>query len=319
MQLKRLIVIGAGAIGGSIGGLLHESGFPTVLVTRGDHGRAIRENGLDVRMPDRGLNVRPDCFEKIADVSQHSNGWQPGDAVMIATKLNDAQSVLDELLDSAGNQIPVIMATNGVHGERWAQTRFENVISMMVWMPATHLQAGEVRIHGSKCRGILDNGPSGYQSTDGMLLGEELSQRLNSVGFDAVPRKDIDRWNHAKWITNLGSAAQAMVTDDWRTVASAARAEGMAVFAKANLDHVTKEELLARCESVDVSQVDGQDRAGGSTWQSRQRGKPLESRWIEGAIADLADEAGIPAPVNRFLSDTSLEPRPLLAKDVLER
>ncbi|MFK7767252.1 MAG: ketopantoate reductase family protein [Mariniblastus sp.] len=314
MQFKRLVVIGAGAIGGSIGGLLHESGFPVVLVSRGQHGKAIRESGLNIRMPNRGVNVRPECLETIAEVN-----WQPGDVAMIATKLNDAEAVMDQLLATVGDQVPVALATNGLHGERWAQQRFENVISMIVWLPATHLQAGEVRIHGANCPGILDNGAVGTSTQELVKLSQSLSDQLVSVGFDAQTRADIDRWKLAKLITNLGSAAQAMVTDDWKSVASAARQEGIAVLDAANLDHVPKEELVARTKKVSVSDVDGQPRLGGSTWQSRQRGTPLESCWIEGAIADLADEVGFPAPINRFLSDVSLSPRELTAAEVLER
>lgn len=319
MKFERLIVIGAGAVGGSIGGYLHESNFPTVLIARGEHGLAIRKRGLNIRSPKRQVTVNPVCFESIREVSQHDGGWRSGDVVMIATKLTDAESVMDEILDAGARQVPVVLATNGVHGERWAQSRFENVISMLVWMPVTHLNAGEVCVHGATCPGILDVGPVGSITDAQKSLSKDLAARLESIGFESTSRLDIDRWKRAKWITNLGNAAQAMVTDDWRAVAKAAQDEGVAVLQAANLEHVPKKKLFARVTSITLGEIDGQVRGGGSTWQSYQRGKPLESRWLEGAMADLADEVGVPAPVNRFLSDVSLEPRPLRAAQVLAR
>ena len=319
VSLKRIIVIGAGAVGGTIGGYLHESNFPTVLVARGEHGLAIRERGLNVRSPKRHITVTPVCFESVDEVSQHDNGWQSGDVVMIATKLNDAQSVMDDILRSGGGHLPVVLATNGIHGERWAQSRFDNVISMMIWIPATHLHAGEVRIHSATCSGVLDVGPVGRVADAQIRLCEELAARLDLTGFDSKSRLDIMRWKYAKWVTNLGNTAQALVTDDWHAVARAARDEGVAVLKAAKIEHVPKDEFFARVASITLADIDGQTRAGGSTWQSYQRGKPLESRWIEGAMADLAEEVGILAPVNRFLSDASLKPRSLLAEDVLKR
>ncbi len=350
MTLNRLVVIGAGAVGGSIGGLLIEAGHPVVFVARGAHGKKIRQDGLLVRMPDRAVQLQPPCVEQIDQID-----WQPGDLAMLATKLQDAEAAMDQLVASGGSQIPIVCATNGVHAERWSNARFDTVLSMVVWLPATHLEPGEVRLHSGRVRGVLDTGPLPGDSavvrgrspdhtndasprnqpsmeTFGQSSGQVgrsahnrcatslsigLCTWLSAAGFDAQVRDDIQRWKYAKWITNLGSAAQAMVTDDWQAVAAVARSEGEAVLAKSGVPRVTTQELLDRTSHVEALPIDGHQREGGSTWQSHHRGKPMESRWIEGAMADLADEFGIRAPVNRFLSDTARAPRPLLASEVL--
>ena len=48
----RYIVIGAGAIGGTIGGKLAASGHEVVLVARGAHLDALRAKGLTLATPD---------------------------------------------------------------------------------------------------------------------------------------------------------------------------------------------------------------------------------------------------------------------------
>ena len=45
---NRVIVLGAGAIGASVGALLYETGVSVVLVARGEHGRVMAQRGLDL-------------------------------------------------------------------------------------------------------------------------------------------------------------------------------------------------------------------------------------------------------------------------------
>lgn len=308
--LSRLVVIGAGAVGGGIGGLLQASGLPVVLVARGAHGAAILASGLSIRLTDRAVVVTAACCERVEQVD-----WRAGDVAMLATKLQDAERALDDLLAAAGAGIPVICATNGLHAERWAEERFGTVVSMVVWMPATHLVPGEVRMHGAGCIGVLDSGPSHGEAAKS--VSEALCARLRAAGFDAVERDDIMRWKYAKWITNLGSAAEAMVVDDPKRVARAAQAEGETVLTAAGVDRVPTNEFLQRGARLKIGRVDGMRRDGGSTWQSRKLGKPLETPWLEGAMADLAERVGVPAPVNRFLAEAAKNPRDLTAAEVL--
>ena len=53
----RYIIIGAGAVGGAIGGRLFESGHEVVLVARGAHLEALREGGLRLRTPEGSLTL----------------------------------------------------------------------------------------------------------------------------------------------------------------------------------------------------------------------------------------------------------------------
>ena len=128
LAFERLIVLGAGGVGGSVGGLLWESGLPLVLIARGAHGEVLRRDGLALRLPDRGLQVNAACVARPDEVD-----WRAGDVVLWATKLTDGEAALDDLLAAAGPDLPVVCAVNGVHGEDWARLRFEQVLSMVVW------------------------------------------------------------------------------------------------------------------------------------------------------------------------------------------
>ncbi len=175
-------------------------------------------------------------------------------------------------------------------------------------------------LHTGDCRGVLD---IGIQSTNSptpvqQSLCESIKECLRQSGFDSIIRPDMDRWKYAKLNTNLGGAAQAMISDDWLSVATAARNEGEVVLDMAKIDRVSTQELLDRTAHVELLEIDGVARGGGSTWQSQQRGKPLESPWLEGEIAELAETHSLHAPINTMLSNLSRNPRPILAAEILE-
>ena len=54
----RFVVVGAGAVGGVVGGRLAEHGHDVVLVARGAHGEAMRERGLRIESPDAAITQR---------------------------------------------------------------------------------------------------------------------------------------------------------------------------------------------------------------------------------------------------------------------
>jgi len=306
---KRVLVIGAGAVGGAIGGLLHASGLPVQLVARGEHGDAIRRSGLSLRLPGRKLSLSIPSVASIDDLS-----FQSGDIALLSTKLQDAEAALDQLLRIAGPTLPIVCAVNGVDGERFAAARFDRVASMLVWILATYLAPGEVQIYGAPCPAVLDIGlyPAGEAPWIDALCGQ-----LRAAGFDSQPQPEMQRWKLGKWITNLGSAAQALVSDDWRAVAQRAQREGEAVLRAAGLDHVSQQALQERTRRVEAQPIDGRPRPGGSTWQSRARGKPLETPWIEGAMAALGRRVGVPTPILEALTDAARLPRSLTAAERL--
>lgn len=48
----QIAVIGAGGVGGYYGALLARSGHRVMLLARGEHLSAIRQRGLEIRLPD---------------------------------------------------------------------------------------------------------------------------------------------------------------------------------------------------------------------------------------------------------------------------
>ncbi len=103
MSATRYVVCGAGAVGGILGGKLHESGCDVVLVARGAHFDAIRDSGLVLQEPDGSRTVhRIPVVERIADAELTA-----GDVVFHCMKSQDTEQSLRELAAAAPEEIAV--------------------------------------------------------------------------------------------------------------------------------------------------------------------------------------------------------------------
>src|SRR3546814_8926181 len=98
----RFVVIGAGAIGGLVGGRLAHHGHDVMLVARGAHHDAIRDHGLLIRSPEGEVRVPAPV---VADVD--AAGIGEGDVVLLAVKGQDTPTILDSLA-AAPRSTPIV-------------------------------------------------------------------------------------------------------------------------------------------------------------------------------------------------------------------
>jgi 2-dehydropantoate 2-reductase len=316
----RFVVYGAGAVGGVVGGRLHEAGHDTVLIARGAHHDAIREHGLRLESPDGAVTLP-------VPVVDHPRRLELGDddVVLLAMKTQHTAAALDDLAGVAPPTLAVVCLQNGVENERLALRRFTEVHTVCVMCPANHLEPGVVQAASAPVSGLLDIGrwPAGTDATT-----EAVAAAFSSATFSSEPRADVARWKYAKLLLNLGNAVDALCprSSAARDLSGRARAEGEAVLAAAGIDHASAEEEAARRGDLVASRpVGGQPRAGGSTLQSLTRGVGnVETDYLNGEIVLRGRLHGVPTPVNALLQQlaadaarTGRQPRSLDAAEVL--
>jgi 2-dehydropantoate 2-reductase len=291
----RVVVLGAGGIGGTIGARLHQAGCDVALIARGAHGEAIREHGLTFETPEERVTLRIPAYAHPRDLT-----WRDDDVVVVAAKSQDTEAAARDLYAVAG-KVPVVAAQNGVANERTLARWFGHVHGLCVMMPTAHLEPGVVQAHSVAATGILDLGrfPDGMDEID-----EELAATLRASRFESEPRPDIMRWKYRKLVNNLGNAVQALCgrrldSADARTALDLLTAEADAVFASAGIDPVTdQEDDVRRADHLQLRPIGEQPRAGGSTWQSLTRGSGIETDFLNGEIALLGRLHGVPTPAN---------------------
>ena len=304
----RFLIIGAGAIGGAIGGRLAEHGHDVVLVARGEHAATMQRDGRVVESADGTVTVHPPVVTEIGEVRHATD-----DVAIVAVKSQDAPPLFERLRRWAGDELPVVCAQNGIDNERTALRLFAGVHGMNVMCPVTQLVPGVVQIASAPVSGVLDVGryPSGTDATT-----EAVSAALASSGFESRPDPDIMRWKRTKLLLNLANAIDAAcglapIGDDAASVADRAlrhdlyqraRAEGLACFAAAGLTIVDRDEERDRRTHLTIRPVEGERRGGSSTWQSLAKGSPsTECDHLNGEIVLLGRLHGVPTPVNAAL------------------
>ena len=321
MSDRRWIVIGAGAIGGTVGGRLHQGGAEVVLVARGAHGEALRDRGLLLRDPDGDERLDIPTVAHPSEVS-----WRDGDVALLATKTQQATAALDDLV-AAAPDAPVVCLTNGVDAERQALRRLAQVHGMCVMLPATHLEPGVVEVSSAPCSGVLDIGVATGGSDD---VDDDLAAALRAGAFVADPTPTVLRRKRAKLLLNLVNVLDAACGPDpgVAPIAERAQEEGREAMAAAGLDWSTPEEDLARRgDHIRMRRIDGRRRGGGSTWQSLARGAgDSEADYLNGEVVLLGRLHGVPTPVNEVLqrlareaASTGMPPGTLSADEIRAR
>ncbi|MEV8095411.1 2-dehydropantoate 2-reductase N-terminal domain-containing protein [Kitasatospora sp. NPDC085879] len=302
----RYIIIGAGSVGGTIGGRLHESGHEVVLVARGAHLTALRKEGLRLTTPEGGRTLPVPAVGGPEELD-----LRPGDVLVLAVKTQHSLALLDAWAarlvaggGTAGEVLPLLCAQNGVENERLALRRFRHVYGVCVWLPSSHLEPGRVVAQGSPLSGVLHVGrfPSGSDAT-----AERIAADLAASHFGAPVSADVMRWKYAKLLGNLNNALEAVggPVDGELRLALARRtvAEGEAVLTAAGIGFADSEEQRAAGRDlVTLVPIDGQTRGGGSSWQSLARGAgDIEADYLNGEIVLLGRQHGVPTPLNAAL------------------
>jgi 2-dehydropantoate 2-reductase len=295
----RFVVLGAGAIGGVVGGRLAQHGHDVVLIARGAHYEAIRDNGLRIESPDEATSaLRIPVVDGPSGIS-----WSGDDVLLLATKTQDTETALDSLAPVAPRTLPILSVQNSVANERMAAQRFDNVYGVFVWCPADYLTPGNVRVWCAPKSGILHVGcyPSGTN-----VLAEAAAAAFRDATFYAEAKPDIMRWKYRKLLSNLGNAVDALCGTAARGsgIAQRARREGVACLEAAGLSFIADdEEDAAHLErEVHPRTIAGKERSGGSSWQSLERRLgTIETDYLNGEIVRLGQEHGVPTPVNALL------------------
>ena len=274
------------------------AGHEVLLVARGKHLAAIRQDGLLLRSPGAEHRYRVPVVGSIAEVH-----WHPDDVVVLAVKSMDTAAVLTDLAAHADPATPVLCAQNGVANEIAALRVFARVYGGYVMLPTSHLEPGVVMEHSAPVPGILDLGryPSGSNQGSDPLAGA-LAAGLRAAGFHSEVQADIMRWKYTKLLLNLSNAVEALCgqAEGLGQATELVRAEGVAVLGAAGIGFATPAEQAARTgDLLHLRPVDGVRRAGGSTWQSLARGTgSVEADFLNGEIVLLGRLHGVPTPAN---------------------
>jgi 2-dehydropantoate 2-reductase len=309
------VIVGAGAIGGTVGGVLARAGIPTVLVARGRHAEVLSAAGITLRTPDGTFRTAVTAASRAEEVRLTDR-----DVLIFATKTQQLDAALQEWVDrpvhtpdgvvgTAGELLPAMTALNGVAAEEKALRYFQRVFGICVWLPAVHLEPGEVIVRSWPVVGQfhIARWPASTSTGADAALLTGLVDAWGAAGIRVNTPDDVAPWKYNKLLSNLGNAVGALSAEasDTRAVVAAVRREGEHVLRHAGIEFVAFEtSTAARVDGPTIRPVPGWNAGpSNSTWQSLSRNTGnVETDFLNGEIVRLAHRHGIAAPANAALA-----------------
>ena len=292
----RIVIYGAGAVGGVVGGLLALSGTPVVLIGRPGNVNTIQEHGLRVVTP-----IKTQIVRLAAVTSPDQIDFGPADVVFLCVKGQDTEKTMRDL-QVVVKDVPVFCFQNGVRNEEIVSKYYHRVYGVMVKAGAVFTQDGEVRSPGAKPgRFVIGRYPEGMDS-----LVESVAAKLRNGGYEVLITPEIMPYKWGKLVDNLNNAVGAITNttgEEANSVARAAQKEGKEILFQAGVRLIPIEE--PQLQRPGITKRTGNVSSGmplGSTWQSltRQQGT-VETDFLNGEIVRIAKKLNKKAPINETL------------------
>jgi 2-dehydropantoate 2-reductase len=311
----RFVMLGAGAIGGVVGGQLAKAGFDVLFVDPlRDHVDAINRNGLHLRGV-HGLHVLR--VPAVADVG--AVALRAGDVVVCAVKSYHMDAAMQALRRATPLELPVLCAQNGIRNEEVAARYFQDVHGVMVLIGAKRLAPGEVVHTGPGPLGI-GRWPSGLTEVD-----RQVAEAIGKTDIPAYVTDEVavHKWNKMAINLNnatfglLGLSGQESHADPAvRSFLADVYEEGVRVLRAAGIrfDGPPGSSIEDRIRSLrgPVTGVtvpaDEELRHRPSLWQDLYHGGgQVEADWFNGEIVRLGRAHGVPTPYSSLLLELITE------------
>ncbi|MFC1988600.1 ketopantoate reductase family protein [Chloroflexota bacterium] len=299
----KVVVIGAGAVGGVIGGHLLLANQNVVWIDPSEsHVKAINEHGLRLITPSATHILRP-----LIVTSPDQVDFEPDDVVFLCVKGHNTEAALRSL-QAVIKDIPILCFQNAVRNEEIASQYFPRVYGVLVRVTGMHLTDGEVVSREEPPGGLMIG--CYPQGTD--ELAEQVAEKLRTAGFPVIVRPNVMDYKWGKLISSIGNPIGAIASgrgEDFDIVSEAVKQEFRDLTAKAGIRWIPGEELQVEWPEADLPGRATVDmKTGSSSWQSLARREgAIESEFFNGEVVRLAKKLELKAPVNEGIVRISQE------------
>jgi 2-dehydropantoate 2-reductase len=305
-------VIGLGAVGTVVGGILIHAGEDVVLIGKPPQVDKLRDQGISIK----GLKTMSRVH--VDEVSSDLAKIQQADTIFICVKSQDTAGLAEQLGKHLKSTAVLISLQNGVHNATVLKgITKKQALAGIVLFNAVYQVPGEVEvtIQGDI---LLEHDP------DQQELLQEISSLFSKNGIPIKVMDDIIGYQWSKLLLNLQIAVTALtgqtikesiLDPDTRDILVATMKEGLQVCKQAGitlhaLPGVDPQKMIKRLSTLPrlLLNVGGhfmglKEGARNSMWQSLSRGKPTEIEYINGEIVKLAQQHNLKAPINEKLVD----------------
>ena len=300
--ILKICVLGAGALGCAMGGVLTEAGHEVWLINRHPvQVEAMTQRGLILRTDgvDRTVRVRAATSAAGVDLA---NG--PADLLIVLVKSFHTEAAMRSALSLVGPQTVVLSLQNGLgHEDVLADiVGRDKLLAGKTYVGGTQLAPGHV-IAGTRRKLTVMGELDGTVSA----RAEAVAAVFNAAGLDTTVSDNIMGAIWDKLLVNVATGALSGITRlPYGALYQVPALEACAVAA------VTEAMAVARACGVRLSiaePVEAWRMAGAglpfesknSMLQSLEKGSVTEIDYINGAVVQQGLRHGVPTPVNQTL------------------
>ena len=307
----RIVIAGAGAIGGYIGARLARAGADVVLYARGPHLQAMQQRGLRIRSPEGDFEAKPEVAADLRAIG-------PADVVFLGVKAHALTALAPQLRPLFGPATVVVSTQNGMPwwyfqgcggeleglrlervdpgGAIASSIEPERVVGSLAYFATDIVEPGVIR-HTEGDR-ISFGEPNGTRTE----RTRKIAEALIGAGFRCPV---TTRFRHEIWVKLLGNVAFNPISalthatldvlarqPDISAVVRDVMKETEAVAAKLGIElPISIDQRMAGAEKVGAHKT--------SMLQDYEAGRPLELEAVVGAVVELGERLGLPMPVTR--------------------
>jgi 2-dehydropantoate 2-reductase len=288
----RVAVVGAGAVGSYYGGMLARSGIPVTLIARPAHVEAIAKHGLFIDGVRIQEHVSIDATTDIARI-------RDANIVLFTVKTLDTDASAREMAPHLRPGALVLSLQNGVdNAERIRAATGIDAVSTVVYVGASIPQPGTVK-HVGAGHLVVGGGKRRAQV-------EPVAAMFEAAGVPCRVSDDIDVELWQKFHLNLAyNAISALTHKTYGRIAADRRSWTLMELATKEVIAVAAARGIRLDEGKLTEGLVGISKsipqAMSSTAQDIAKGKPTEMDALNGYLAHLGVETGVPTPVNQTL------------------
>ncbi|MFN7249678.1 MAG: ketopantoate reductase family protein [Anaerobacillus sp.] len=288
----RILVLGAGAVGGYFGGRLIEKGEDVTFLVRERRQKQLSEHGLVINSLHGNLQLKPKTIVG-------GDPIEPYDIILFATKAYHLKSGIEAIKPYVGDKTSIIPLLNGYNHFDVLKEAFgaEKIVGGLCFIEATLNERGDI-VQTSQAHQLFFGELTGGTSTRVAAINEVLSNTKAVFELRDFIFQDI--WHKYLFITTLSGITTLMrsaigpirkITNGENLIeqllnetASIMRASGVPI--ATNIEAMQMEIIKKQAETMKSSML-----------RDIEKSYPIEADHIQGYLLQLAEKHSVHAPL----------------------
>jgi 2-dehydropantoate 2-reductase len=292
----KIAIIGVGGVGGYFGGKLAHAGYNVTFVARGEHLKAIQQNGLVVK------SIHGDFKVESIKATDDIKSIGAADLIITSVKAWQIKEIARELKDVINSNTTILSLQNGILATE----------ELMEFINRENVIGGLCRIISK----IESPGVINHLGLDPVIIFGELDnsvteriQKINEVfsgaGIRSIISKDIDADLWEKFIAICVSGLLAITKTTYGELRELKETRQLMIELFREIYLLSQKVGIKIDPDFVVRTVESIDKVPYNNTSSLTRdvwaGKPSEIEYQNGTVVKLAQKYGIDVPINKFV------------------